>query len=888
MGLLRGQSYALSRRFLVAVAWVSAVFAVGLGGCSGDDDVAPSGGRALSEGCLINTDCNTPLVCAFRRCHVECKDSRDCPLPQRCIASDRPFYVCQLESEQPCRRNSDCGELQICASDLQCRDGCASDRDCFPGQTCASGACAVPSELENGKLPEPKNGSSDASAGVSCTYNSDCADPLVCLRGQCVTECKVDRDCAVGFVCQSARCAPRTVSGGTGGASGTGGAPNETGGASSGGQSTGAGGKSTGGSNNGGSGGASTGGRSATGGTDAGQACAYNSECASGQICRNGACVPECRVDRDCTPGDACQAGACVHVVPPGAPPGFGSPCALNSDCPSDLVCNAIGRCTWECTATRDCPLSYCCSAIHTCVTGSACQTQQPDAGSGSDGGLGRACLGDLECQDTSVCNGFERCVTGHCAAAAKAACDDENPCTQDGCSETTGQCSHSPSGNTDKDFDGHQPVACGGDDCDDTNGDVYKSAPEKCDGIDNNCDGKIDEGVWNLGTSVTLPLGTGVGSNPGGSKYPDANAGAPAIARLSDGSFVVAAVDEVSGGLVGIQGWALDSALKVTKGPVPTVIYNAQGAQYPLTAVPTLATNGSMIVLGGYQVTLPNTCQWAWKTNLAYGTSIDALTRVTASNGTVNPCAPWYNAMGTSGAEMAWNGSKFLLAFSDYRDGTSRAYLDSMSSAGSLGGSKTALADINESQDYGSPDRGHNRVVVAVGTTTALVAWATTIPGGGIRPRYALYDLNLGGLVAGPTDLSDFGNGTTGYPTSVGHVGKSFAIASQNGTQADVNVRLVDDTTGVKGGVTTIANPTGSSDTRITGIGGGFMVTYAAGTAMNFGWAPEDVTKGFATRALVGGSTTSTASIAVIDAKHAVLTWADGVVHVAPVTCGP
>jgi hypothetical protein len=358
---------------------------------------------------------------------------------------------------------------------------------------------------------------------------------------------------------------------------------------------------------------------------------------------------------------------------------------------------------------------------------------------------------------------------------------------------------------------------------------------------------------------------------------------------RLSDGSFVVAAADMgASSVLTSIQAWALDSSLKVTKGPVPA-IDNAPNAQSPITSVPSLATNGTVVVFGAYQSAYAGGCTSLWKTSLAYGTSIDALTRVTASSGTVNPCAPWYNSMGTSGADIAWNGSRFLLAFSDHRDSTSRVYLDSMNASGALGGSKTALADIAESQDFGGVNRGQNRVVVAAGTTTSLVAWAANLPGGGIRPRYALYDLNLGGLVAGPIDLDEFGNGTTGYPTGVAHVGKSFAIASQNDTQADVKVRLVDDTTGAKGGVTTIANPLGNSDARLTGIHGGFLVTYAQGGTINFGWSSEDVTKGgFATRALVGPNTVSTPNVAVVDEKHAVIAWADGVVHVAPLTCGP
>lgn len=69
--------------------------------------------------------------------------------------------------------------------------------------------------------------------------------------------------------------------------------------------------------------------------------------------------------------------------------------------------------------------------------------------------------------------------------------CDDADDCTEDRC--VGGACTH-PRGPADLDSDGHERVACGGDDCDDSHGRRYGGAPEVCDDADTDCDGRVDE----------------------------------------------------------------------------------------------------------------------------------------------------------------------------------------------------------------------------------------------------------------------------------------------------------------------------------------------------------------------------------------------------------
>ena len=114
------------------------------------------------------------------------------------------------------------------------------------------------------------------------------------------------------------------------------------------------------------------------------------------------------------------------------------------------------------------------------------------------------ACGQDSDCFDGNLCVA-KACQEGYCTTVWTQTCDDGDICTSDVCDPATGSCAY-PSWVADKDGDGFPgavpgsppgtAAACGGSDCNDANASVYPGAPEICDGLDNNCDGRIDEGV--------------------------------------------------------------------------------------------------------------------------------------------------------------------------------------------------------------------------------------------------------------------------------------------------------------------------------------------------------------------------------------------------------
>ena len=145
---------------LIVSVWLAAGCAVGK---KAEENKVDVGGA-----CLLNSDCNGPLVCAWDRCHDACHTTADCPPGQNCIIASDLSKVCQLPVETHCLYSSDCPMLLICAVDRQCRKQCQGNVDCVSGQTCTTtNTCAEPSQVDSNNNLIGSYGGGSGSGGAS-------------------------------------------------------------------------------------------------------------------------------------------------------------------------------------------------------------------------------------------------------------------------------------------------------------------------------------------------------------------------------------------------------------------------------------------------------------------------------------------------------------------------------------------------------------------------------------------------------------------------------------------------------------------------------------------------------------------------------------------------
>lgn len=134
------------------------------------------------------------------------------------------------------------------------------------------------------------------------------------------------------------------------------------------------------------------------------------------------------------------------------------------------------------------------CTPAETCRPGEVvledggCQTP-PDSGAAPDSAM--ACEADSNCSDGRFCNGVELCRPADSMADARGCVmGDGSPCA-DGqtCEESSRSCVTDCGSGSDADGDGYDAVECGGVDCDDSDADRFPGNPEVCDLKDQDCD---------------------------------------------------------------------------------------------------------------------------------------------------------------------------------------------------------------------------------------------------------------------------------------------------------------------------------------------------------------------------------------------------------------
>lgn len=168
---------------------------------------------------------------------------------------------------------------------------------------------------------------------------------------------------------------------------------------------------------------------------------------------------------------------------------------------------------------------------------GAACgaRTGLYTSDAGPDAAPPALCAVDLDCATGDACAPAE-CREGVCSPLPVVTCDDGDACTDDRCAPETGRCSFVPS-TLDLDGDGFRspkpgfapgaPGACGND-CDDRSAAAHPGGIELCDGVDNDCNGVIDDGAafGSIRSSVLVSVGPFDRASRGGLAFDGTNYG--------------------------------------------------------------------------------------------------------------------------------------------------------------------------------------------------------------------------------------------------------------------------------------------------------------------------------------------------------------------------
>ncbi|MCC6556442.1 MAG: putative metal-binding motif-containing protein [Polyangiaceae bacterium] len=325
----------------------------------------------------------------------------------------------------------------------------------------------------------------------------------------------------------------------------------------------------------------------------------------------------------------------------------------------------------------RACYTDEDCGAADSCNP-QRCQLPDGDGASDSDGGGGAAAR-----------------PKGICVQAEPVDCDDNDPCTRDECDPATGACRYGLA-TLDSDGDGHRaplpgqapgaPDACG-DDCNDTSAAAYPGGVEICDGVDNDCDGTVDNGATfvpqggavRVSTDAVDPAGTG-GLAWSGASY------AAVYTGTMDGF----------------------SVFRSMLAPAGDVLPPGEGVLTPANGD---ASGGAVVWVGDrYGVTWQDRRDGDYE---VYFSLLDVNGDKVEGGDKRLTFAPGFSI----NASLAWNGGEFIPVWQDDRDGLFNLYAQRIDVGGNPIGSNVPLTD-------NSTGFGNEGPSVAAGTQGIGVTW--------------------------------------------------------------------------------------------------------------------------------------------------------------------